>query len=80
MGAIPVQLYISRHSFDTSIVQGFLSQSKCFIATAAFRDLEFSPACSCFGLSGDQFLENFSLGREVSSIGITHGHRMPLNG
>jgi hypothetical protein len=48
--------------FDTSIVQGFLQQSKCFIATAAFRDLNSAPLVLLRSFR-DQFLEHFSLGR-----------------
>jgi hypothetical protein len=48
--------------FSTSAVQGFLSQSKCFIATAAFRDLNSAPLVLLRSFR-DHFLENFSLGR-----------------
>jgi hypothetical protein len=48
--------------FSTSAVQGFLSQSKCFIATAAFRDLNSAPLVLLRSFR-DQFLEHFSLGR-----------------
>jgi hypothetical protein len=48
--------------FSTSAVQGFLKQSKCFIATAAFRDLNTAPLVLLRSFR-DHFLENFSLGR-----------------
>jgi hypothetical protein len=48
--------------FSTSVVNGFLQQSKCFIATAAFRDLNSAPLVLLRSFR-DHFLENFSLGR-----------------
>jgi hypothetical protein len=48
--------------FDTSVIQGFLSSSKCFIATAAFRSKDDAPLVLLREFR-DEILENFDLGR-----------------
>lgn len=49
-------------AFETAKVLGFLDASKCFIATATFRDINSAPVILLREFR-DRFLERFSLGK-----------------